>query len=238
MSKSAFASRFALLAAVLAPALTVSPPTSAAEIGLSAVKPGFLIVSEVMPDPAKVTDTRGEWFEVYNTRQDDINLASLIVRSEGGTAGEKYIVTTDAIIPAKGFFVFGRNADTTLNGGFTANLAWGTALSLGNASDYLRLELPDGTLLAGLSWSSSVSGRSLEVHGGTLPAILPGDLGAAPLNLVYGLGDHGTPGAMNSVDFGVSGIAPVPEPGTYALLAAGLAGLTLRQARRKLALQR
>jgi hypothetical protein len=237
MSKPAVASRFALLAVALSALFAATEPASAA-VGIGTLTPGHIFISEVMPDPAKVADTRGEWFEVFNTRPDDINLAGLIVRSEGGTAGEKYIVTTDAILPAKGFFVFGRNSDATLNGGFTANLAWGTAMSLGNTSDYLRLELPDGTLLAGLAWSSSESGKSLEVRGGTLPGILPDDLAAAPINLVYGLGDHGTPGAMNSVDFGVSGIAPVPEPGTYALLAAGLAGLTLRQARRKLALQR
>jgi hypothetical protein len=237
MSKPAFASRSAFLAIALTATFAASHPASAA-VGIGTLTPGHILISEVMPDPAKVSDTRGEWFEVFNTRPDDVNLAGLIVRSDGGTAGEKFIVTTDAILPAKGFFVFGRSTDTTLNGGFTANLAWGTAMSLGNASDYLKLELPDGTLLAGLSWSGSESGRSLEVHGGTLPGILPGDLGVAPLHLVYGLGDHGTPGAMNSVDFGVSGIAPVPEPGTYALLAAGLAGLTLRQARRKLALQR
>lgn len=237
MSKPSFALRCPFLAITFASALAASQPASAT-LGLAEVTPGHLLISEVMPDPARVADTRGEWFEVHNTRADDINLAGLIVRSEGGTAGEKYIVTTDAIVPGMGFFVFGRSADTALNGGFTAHLAWGTAMSLGNTSDYLRLEQPDGTLLAGLSWASSVSGASLEVRGGTLPSILPDDLAATPTDLVYGLGDRGTPGAMNSVDFGVSGIAPVPEPGTYALLAAGLAGLTLRQARRKLALLR
>lgn len=235
MSKPAFASRCTILAFAITAALAASQPASAA-LGVGNLTPGHILITEVMPDPAKVADTRGEWFEIYNTRTEDVNLASLIVRSEGGTAGEKYIVTTDAIIPARGFFVFGRSTDTALNGGFNANLAWGTALSLGNTSDYLRLEMPDGTLLAGLAWSSSVSGASLEVHGGTLPSIGPDDLAATPVNLVYGLGDRGTPGALNSVDFGVSGVAPVPEPGTYALLAAGLAGIALRQARRKVAL--
>lgn len=235
MSKPAFASRCTILAVAVTAVLAASQPASAA-LGLAHLTPGHIFISEVMPDPAKVTDTRGEWFEVYNTRTEDVNLAGLTVRSEGGTAGEKFTVTTDAILPAHGFFVFGRSTDTTLNGGFNAHLAWGTALSLGNTSDHLTLEAPDGTYLAGLSWASSVAGASLEVRGGTLPSIGPGDLAATPVSLVYGLGDRGTPGAMNSVDFGVSGIAPVPEPGTYALLAAGLAGIALRQARRKVAL--
>ncbi len=235
MSKPAVASRCTILAIAVAAALAASQPASAA-LGIENLSRGHIFISEVMPDPAKVADTRGEWFEIHNTRSEDVNLASLIVRSEGGTAGEKFIVTTDAIVPANGFFVFGRSTDTTLNGGFNANLAWGTALSLGNTSDYLRLEMPNGTLLAALSWSSSVSGASLEVHGGTLPSIGPSDLASTPTSLVYGLGDSGTPGAMNSVDFGVGGIAPVPEPSTYALLALGLAGITLRQARRRLAL--
>lgn len=236
MNKPAFVSRSTILAVSVAAAVFATALPAAAEIGVSALSPGHLFISEVMPDPAKVSDTRGEWFEIFNTRPEPVNLVGLVVTSEGSTAQERFSVAMDALVPPNGFFVFARNADATLNGGFTANIAWGSTLSLGNAADYLKLEKPDGTLLAQISWSTALSGASLEVRGGTLPTIVAADLAPTPVGFAYGLGDRGTPGAMNSVDFGVSGIAPVPEPGTYALLAAGLAGLTLRQARRRVVL--
>ncbi|MEO8038657.1 MAG: PEP-CTERM sorting domain-containing protein, partial [Betaproteobacteria bacterium] len=152
-----------------------------------------------------------------------------------GANQERFTVALDSVVPAHGFIVFGRIADQSINGGYAPGVTWGNALSLGNASDYLRLENGDGTLLSEISWSGSSAGASLEVHGGVLPTLVPADLQPTPAGFVYGLGDRGTPGLANSVDFGVTSLAPVPEPSTYALLAAGLAALTVRQARRRVA---
>lgn len=233
MSKPSFFSRPTILAASVALAVLATAQPAAAALGVAALAPGSIFISEVMPDPAKVSDTRGEWFEVYNTQSTAVNLAGLVVSSEGGANGEHFTVAFDSIVQPHGFMVFGRTADQSINGGYAPGVTWGNALALGNASDYLRLEKGDGTMLSQISWTGASAGVSLEVHSGVLPTLVPADFQSTPAGHVYGLGDRGTPGLANTVDFGVSGLAPVPEPGTYALLAAGLAALTLRQMRRR-----
>src|SRR5512132_1185846 len=54
-----------------------------------------LVITEVMPDPSKVGDTAGEWFELYNASADTIDLKGLeIVSAAGLTASEKHFIGT------------------------------------------------------------------------------------------------------------------------------------------------
>ena len=54
-------------------------------VGLSSLSAGDLIISEVMVDPAQVSDHRGEWFEVYNRT----NSAGESVWTPGQLAGRE-----------------------------------------------------------------------------------------------------------------------------------------------------
>ena len=67
-------------------------------LGLSA-QGGDVVICEILPDPSSVTDTYGEWFEVYNNSGTVINLLNWTIADLGTNS---HTITTDLIIPAKG----------------------------------------------------------------------------------------------------------------------------------------
>lgn len=90
--------------------LTVSPPEPPA---VRVPQVGEIVVNEVMADPATVPDAAGEWFELTNVTSVDLPM-------EGCTAGHDGIGTTTFgafTIPAHGFAVIARSANTADNGG-------------------------------------------------------------------------------------------------------------------------
>ncbi len=67
-----------------------------------------LIITEVMPNPADVSDVNGEYFEVYNTGPSAIPLNGLTISDDGSNSFS--ITTGSATIPVGEYFVFGRTA--------------------------------------------------------------------------------------------------------------------------------
>ena len=208
----------------------------------STLVPGQIVISELMIDPAKVSDSNGEWFEIHNPFNIPLDLQGLVVESQTGTTVERFSIVGPAVIPAGGWFVLGRTASLAANGGVPVDYAWGSALSFGNSADFLRVSNAGGQILAQVSWSTSTAGRSLELKTATLPLLDHGSY--VPGSATYGLGDFGTPGLRNTSPMTLSGlvqpgtmalselaIPPVPEPGSYVLLAAGLGCLALGRRR-------
>lgn len=227
-----------LLAACLSIGLVCAPSHAATPLGAADLVPGQLVISEIMANPAKVDDTVGEWFEVFNPLAVPVNLGGLIVESQKGNGVDAFAISGALIVAPGGFAVLGANADTSVNGGMLVNFAWGNTISLGNSSDSVNIRTSDGVSLVKVTWTSSASGASAEVHGGTLPTLVQADLATTAAGHVYGLGDRGTPGFANVGPLNVAGIvaAPVPEPATYAMVAAGLGLLALARRRRIAAL--
>ncbi len=197
--------------------------TSTNPLNLSAasISPGDLIISEVMANPAAVSDANGEWFEVHNLTGNSLDLNGITL-SDGGS--DLHVVDFGAaltLIPY-GYMVFGRSGDLSTNGGYGADYVYsGFTLSnsvdeiiLGNGGvEIIRLEYTSGFAVAGVS-------RELA---GTVGLPLDGAdyaLSVTP----YGDGDLGTPGAAGGSSWTLEA-NPVPVPAAIWLLGSGLAGL-------------
>jgi hypothetical protein len=157
--------------------------------------PGDLVISEVMADPAAVSDANGEWFEVLVTRNVDLN--GVAVAGTGNAAAP--LQGPECMEVAAGsYLIFARNDDPTANGGLP-RVDFPFSISLNNSNGALRL-LIDDTDLDAITWSSSTAGVSSQVRPGQLT--VTGNDAAANFcppaaGATYGGGDRGTPGVAN-----------------------------------------
>ena len=80
---------------------------------IQAQSPGDVIVTEVMQDPAFVTDANGEWFEIYNSTASPIDLQGWIMKDNGTNT---HTISSSLIIQPASFLLFAVSANTATNG--------------------------------------------------------------------------------------------------------------------------
>jgi hypothetical protein len=162
-------------------------------------EPGDLIITEIMQNPRKVYDSRGEWFEIYNNANHDINLNGLWIKDNGSNRF-RIQPTRDwpnTVIPAGEFFVLARVGDTTVNGGVETDYDYSGSFALGNSDDEI-------IILAGSSIIDKVEydgGPNFPDPNGASMTLIDfskdNNLGhnwITDTDYQYGLGDYGTPG--------------------------------------------
>ena len=191
--------------------IRLSGPAAAVVAG-----PGtHLIITEVMPDPSKVADASGEWFEVYNAGDEAVELqGSKIVSAAGLTASESHTIASSVVVDAGEYIVFGNNANASTNGGVPVAYSYGSSIALNNgsstsANEWLALRTAANVTLDSVAYAV----RVLPAAPG--PYVPPSGASRALLDLSfdntiisstnwgtsvtpYGAGDKGTPGQPNS----------------------------------------
>ncbi|MEQ1564386.1 MAG: lamin tail domain-containing protein [Myxococcota bacterium] len=142
-------------------------------------------VSEVMSDPTACTDATGEWIEVANRTDYTVDLDGAVLVD--GSSGARATLHDLPILAPHSYVVLGRGTPASFCGP-VADATYGTAISLNNTGDSLRLEKSTGALIdLVLSWPAAVPGTTYE----TSPAdawswsLGTGDMGA---------GERGSPG--------------------------------------------
>lgn len=127
-----------------AEALAVQGPTA---------QTGWAVITEFMKDPTFVTDTKGEWVEIYNNLPWRLNLEGWILADDGGS---HHVITSSTLVICRpgDYLVLGNNSDPQQNGRVRVDYVW-SGFSLSNTADQIVLLAPDGTLVDRVDYTSS-----------------------------------------------------------------------------------
>ena len=163
---------------------------------------GVLQIVEVMANPDRVTDRKGEWFEVYNASTTTQSLNGLVIVSEG--AGESHLVTWATVLTVEpgAYFVFGNEQNQSDNGGLSVDYEYAD-ISLGNESDQIQI-VGEGLVVAALAWDNGLTmpdtagaSMSLDPVGYGAGVVGTSDQWCASVQRWAATSDMGTPGAGN-----------------------------------------
>jgi len=158
-----------------------------------------VVINEIMQDPVAVSDTKGEWIELFNAGDHAANINGWIIIDEGS---DHHVIDNGGqlSIPARGYLVLGKNAVQAENGGVSVQYQY-KSVTLGNTADKIILLNADSAEVDRVEYDGGESfpdpsGASMELND---PA-LDNNIGANwhTASTPFGAGDMGTPGAPNS----------------------------------------
>ena len=160
---------------------------------------GAMVINEVMINPAAVGDAAGEYVELFNAGSTTVDIQGWVLRDDDFNSFT--IPTGSPVNVAPGAtFLIAANGDPGLNGGFTPDLVW-TNFALSNSGDEVVLEdgatvEQDRLVYSAPPFTDSFA-ASLERVSPRLPT--SDILSWSEAGASFGLGDRGTPGAVNTL---------------------------------------
>ncbi len=144
------------------------------------INSGDLLITEIMYDPTSLTDTYGEWFEIYNNTGFPVNLQHLVIAKSGT---DSHIITDAITLPSHGYQVLARNESAVPGNKYV----YGTSITLNNTGAVLSIsnygtDGTDGTEICSVNYGGegfpSASGASICLSPESLNAAgkSPGDI--------------------------------------------------------------
>jgi len=173
--------------------------SEACQIEIGDFEPGTILITEVMKDPEMVGDPSGEWIELYNPTETDIDINGWTLQDEG-TDAHTILAAGGVVVQAEAFFVLGRDLDPAENGGVDVSYVY-SGFKLANEEDEIILKAGDQEVDA-VKYDSATfpqgKGKSLTLSADKFGSDL-NDFGAnwCDGQVQYGKGDWGTPGKTN-----------------------------------------
>lgn len=161
---------------------------------------GSLIVTEVLPNPGLVPDTNGEWFEVHNPTDRDVNMVGWTVVADDG---DTFTIDAELVVPAGGYAALGVDGEGSTNGGADISYVYDRlSFSLGDETDSGYLYAGE-LAVAGFSYTVAwpiADGVAMQLDptrtSATDAAALESWCGATD---PFGAGDLGTPSGANTL---------------------------------------
>jgi hypothetical protein len=181
--------------------IDVDDPSCTSGEDSEGLAPGGLLVTEVMNNPAVVSDANGEWFELYNATGNDVDLAGWTISDLGSDS----FTVSGLVVPAGGYVVLTRNTEAN-NGGVNPDYVYGSAMALSNGEDEIVLTDPTGLVLLTFAYDESAgwpntNGESMSFDGMMTPDAAsvagPGNWCPAPWAWPTSAGDSGSPDGWN-----------------------------------------
>ena len=156
-----------------------------------------IVISEVMPNPASVSDSYGEWFELYNIGDTTINLSNWLIKSG---ENEEHIISGDVslFIDPDQYLVFGKNDNISINGGLVIDYQY-SSISFSNNNDELLIINQNGEIVDEVHYTNDWpfgSGIAMEIHDPESDNGISSNWFSS--TLTYGNGDNGSPGTFHN----------------------------------------
>lgn len=158
-----------------------------------------LVINEIMQNPMVTSDAVGEWFEITNVSNNEINLNGLIIKDNG--TDQHVISDNNLIISPNNFLILGNNNNIEQNGNIYIDYQY-TNFTLSNLWDEIIILHPSGIVLDKVEYDNGdtfpdEAGASMML----LSAELDNSLGSnwSISNTLFGDGDYGTPGTFNYI---------------------------------------
>ncbi|MEN8202896.1 MAG: DUF4493 domain-containing protein [Bacteroidota bacterium] len=164
---------------------------------------GDLLISELMYNPAALSDTEGEWFEIYNSSSQVINLQNLVIERDDIN---RHVITESIELAPGAYYVLARTLQAT---DASNTYVYGSAITLSNTGALLSLYNEDtdsgpGALIFSLNYGEAGfpdgTGASISLSPEMLNAT-DAILGSSwcVSSSLYNTGDSGTPGTVNDL---------------------------------------